>query len=261
MTPTPAFPFLLQLIDSRSAAMRDAVRGGELSAAVPGCPDWSVADLVAHVGEVQRFWAAVVTAGPAQRPPGDDAVPGQEPAGDLMAWSAESTAILLAALTEAGPQRGCWTWWSASKAAETCRSVARHQVQEAAVHAFDAQEAAGVAKPLPLEVALDGVDEFLTVGLGSMGSWPHRPAQLTLSAHEGGAWLLGLTADGAAATEADVAAPAGVTSPADGPAAASVSGSASDVVLFLYGRDIGERVRVNGDKSVVDQLLAWGAAE
>jgi hypothetical protein len=58
----PSLPFanVLKLIEDRSAALRAAASDGDLDSRVPGCPDWSVRDLIAHLGEVQRFWAAVV---------------------------------------------------------------------------------------------------------------------------------------------------------------------------------------------------------
>ncbi|WUW17318.1 maleylpyruvate isomerase N-terminal domain-containing protein [Streptomyces sp. NBC_01465] len=64
------------------------------------------------------------------------------------AWSAESTAQLLGALREYGPDRDCWTWWGGSQSPRTSGAVARHQVQEATVHTYDAQTTVG-APPLP----------------------------------------------------------------------------------------------------------------
>ena len=84
-----------------------------------------------------------------------------DPHGDLPEWSAESTRLLLAALGEAGPDAACWTWWPLSDAPQTAGAVARHQVQEAGVHAYDAQEAIGKPEPIPAAVAVDGVGEFL----------------------------------------------------------------------------------------------------
>lgn len=171
----PPFHELLARIDDRSAALRKVLAGTDPGARVPGCPDWSLRDLVAHLGEVHRFWAAVVTAGPAEKRPEPGAVGDTTPQGDLAVWSAESTALLLAALEAAGPEAGCWTWWGASGAPMTAGAVARHQVQEAAVHARDAQEAAGRPEPLPAAVAVDAIDEFLTVEYGTCGAWPHSP--------------------------------------------------------------------------------------
>ncbi|SRR6266700_696289 len=245
---TPPFESLLDLIGERSAALREAAGKASPGDRVPGCPDWSLHDLVAHLGEVQRFWAAVVTAGPGRPPPADEDVAGRVPGEDLLGWSEESTRILLRDLAEAGPDRGCWTWWQPSGAPQTAGAVARHQVQEAAVHARDAQEVASQAGPLPLPVAVDGVAEYLEVALGSLGPWPGPPGRIAFRADEGGQWHLGLGAAGAA-----MAQPA-----AGGPEpGATIHGSASDLVLFLYGRSCDGVVRVGGDRPVVDRLLAW----
>lgn len=45
---------------------------------------------------------------------------------------------MLDAMRAAGPDRGCWTWWGNSQAPETSGAVARHQIQEIAVHTYDA---------------------------------------------------------------------------------------------------------------------------
>jgi uncharacterized protein (TIGR03083 family) len=182
----PAFTDLLTLIGDRSAALRTAAASADADARVPGCPDWSVHDLVAHLGEVQRFWAAAVAAGPSAGPPDDEQVADRTPTGELLAWFTGSTEALLTALREAGPDRGCWTWWESSGAPMTAAAVARHQVQEAAVHARDAQQAAGRPEPLPSAVAADGLDEFLTVLLASSGPWPHRPARVRAGRGRGG---------------------------------------------------------------------------
>ncbi len=248
---TPSFDDLLPLLEDRSAALRAAAAGPPVSARVPACPDWSLHDLVAHLGEVQRFWAVVVAAGPAAGPPDDDAVPGRTPEGDLLSWSADSTAALIGALRSAGPDRGCWTWWTASSAPATSGAVARHQVQEAAVHARDAQEAAGNAEPIPAAIAADSVDEFLAVSLGSSGTWPHQPARIALRASDGPRWLVDLGEKGATVVPAD-AVPAGSPDPA-----MSLTGAASDLLLVLYGRVSPDAVQVTGERSLLRQLADW----
>lgn len=242
----PTFTELLTLIEDRSAALRAAAGEADLTALIPGCPDWSVRDLVTHLAGVQRFWAAVVTAGPADGPPGDDQID-RVPGDDLLAWSAQATRELADALRAAGPDRPCWTWWPESGAPMNSGAVARHQVQEAGVHAFDAQEAAGRAQPLPAQVAADGIGEFLTVGMASMGPWPHRPGTVALTAAGGPDWLVSLSGDGARARErADAQEPD-----------ARVRGTASDLVLALYGRHLAGDLAVDGDQELASQLLHW----
>jgi uncharacterized protein (TIGR03083 family) len=260
--PWPEFADWLELIEERSAALRLAAGAAGPGAGVPGCPDWAVTDLVAHLGEVQRFWAATVTAGPALRPPGEESVPGHRPpaydsspAGglpaELLDWSEQSTVVLLEALRKAGPDAECWTWWAESGNPATAGTVARHQVQEAAVHARDAQEAAGAAEALPPRLAVDALDEFLHVGFGSMDGWPHAPARVALVTDEGPAWTLILDSTGASAVRGG---------PGGGPGAgAIVSGTASDLLLAFYRRAPldGAALRLSGDAELVRQLVVW----
>jgi uncharacterized protein (TIGR03083 family) len=189
----------------------------------------------------------VVAAGPADGPP--RFVEG-EPAGDLLEWSTESTLSLIDALRVAGPDRDCWTWWGASEAPMTSAAVARHQVQEAAVHAWDAQETVGKPEPIPAAVAVDTIDELLVVTLGSIGPWPHRPARFALAAVEGPTWLVDLTPAGAKVDPA-----------AGGEPLATLRGSASDLVLAVYKRIPLDGIVVDGDRQAVAEFLAWTDTE
>jgi uncharacterized protein (TIGR03083 family) len=242
------FPALLSLIDERSAALRDAVAAAAVSdARVPGCPEWDLRDLVSHVGAVQRFWAVVVTAGDPTGPPSPEQLGDREPRGDLLAWSAESTSLLLSALRAApGVDAPAWAWWGGSSAPLTVGAIARHQVQEAAVHSYDAQETAGQAQPLPAAVAVDGVAEFLQVGVGSLGVWPHRPASVAFVATDGPTHVLDLSPSGGRLDPA-----------AGGDPSVTARGSASDLVLALYGRVPFDKLRVDGDGEVLAQLRRW----
>jgi uncharacterized protein (TIGR03083 family) len=247
---TVSFPAALVLINDRSDALRAAAAAAGLTARVPGCPDWTVADLVAHLGEVQLFWAADVAADSATSPPDEEMVGDREPRGDLLQWSADATARLLAALKDAGPDRMCWTWWEeAGVAPNTSAAIARHQVQEAGVHAFDAQQAAGHAEPLPRAVAADGVAEYLTVELPTNGPWPYEPGTVVLETGPGGTWLVSLGPDGVHVLEGG----------AHGHVhrSATVTADPSDMVLSFYRRDIGHPLQIDGDPDLVPQLLDW----
>ncbi|GAA4962679.1 maleylpyruvate isomerase family mycothiol-dependent enzyme [Actinoplanes utahensis] len=248
MTSTPPFPELLSLIEARSAALRAAAAVvPDRTVAVPGCPGWSLTDLITHLGGVHRFWAATVALGDDSGPPAPEHHGDLAPHGDLLDWSAASTELLLSRLREAGPEAPSWAWWAGSDAAPlTAGAIARHQVQEAAVHAFDAQEAAGRPEPLPAAVAVDGVGEFLTVWMGSREAWPHRPARVAFQAIEGPSWTLDLSPAGARTDP-----------PASGDPVTRVQATASDLVLALYRRIPLADVRVDGDREVAEQLVEW----
>lgn len=239
---------MLAAIEDRSVALRTAAEGS-LDARVPGCPDWSVADLIAHLGEVQLFWTAVVGAGEAAGPPDPEVVGDTTPHGDLLAWSADATDRLILELRDAGPDRMCWTWWESSGAPMTSGAVARHQVHEAAVHAYDAQQAAAQAQPIPAAIAADGVGEYLTVELPTNGPWPYEPAVVVLRTGAGGDWVVDL----------DTPAPTILRGADHGSAkpVATVTADPSDMVLSFYRRDpIGE-LRIDGEADLVPKLLDW----
>ena len=245
MPQTPDFEDLLILIQDRSAALRDSVAGSpELEVRVPSCPDWSLRDLVEHLIEVHRFWAAAVVAGPSEKPP--TVAPADDtPSADLLTRSAAATQELITALRAAGPAAGCWTWWVGSDVPATSGAVARHQVQEAAVHAFDAQLANGTPQPVPAVVALDGIAEFIGVSHGTAGPWPYEPARIGLHTTEGESWLLDLTAPGTH-TIAD-----------HHETTADLHGTASDLLLTLHGRLPLDGLRSEGDHTTLENLLRW----
>jgi uncharacterized protein (TIGR03083 family) len=247
------FPEVLRLIEDRSAAFRSAIASApDLDVQVPTCPDWTLRDLAQHLGDGRRRHAAIVAAGPGAQPPaktdpkGAPTAPRDREA--LDSWLAESTALMLGALREAGPDRGCWTWWGLSQAPQTSGAVARHQIQEIAVHTYDAQLAQGAAQPLPADVAVEGVDEFLTTVAATSVPWPFKPATIDVHATEGRSWRLTLNADGVRSDDlADDAEPGDL----------AVRGAASELVLYLYARIPFDALEITGDTEPMEQLAEW----
>lgn len=230
---------------------------------MPTCPEWTLFDLAQHLGEGRRRWAATVAAGPAAAgpvrsgPEGAPAAPREREA--LLAWLAASTQQLLDALREAGPDRGCWTWWGTSQSPQTCGAVARHQLQEITVHTYDAQLTVGAPQPLPDAVALDGVEEFLSTCCATTSAWPHEPAAVDYHATEGRSWRLWLSADGARTARLPQPGTMPATVAGEGPDAADACarGTASELVLTLYGRVAVDSLKLDGDHRLFDQLIAW----
>jgi uncharacterized protein (TIGR03083 family) len=257
------FPDLVRLIDERSGAFRAAIAAAPaLDLQVPTCPEWTLLDLAHHLGEGRRSWAATVAAGPAAtsrirpRSDGADAAPQEREA--LDAWLAASTDQLLDALRAAGPDRGCWTWWGDSQSPQTCGAVARHQLQEVAVHTYDAQLTAGVPQPLPDDVALDGVEEVLSTCCATTSPWPHEPAVVDYEATEGRSWRLWVSADGARTARLPEAGGPGAADDGRETVEARVSGTASEIVLAaFYGRRPLVALTIEGDRGVIDRLIAW----
>jgi uncharacterized protein (TIGR03083 family) len=254
---TPEFPDLLRLIDERSTTFRAAVAAApSLDAQVPTCPEWTLFDLVRHLGEGRRKWAAIIAAGPADAPPdksvwGADAAPREREA--LLDWWTASAQQLLDALRETGPDRACWTWWASSQSPQTTGAAARHQLHEIALHTYDAQATAGAPQSLPDEVARDGAEEFLSTCCATTSAWPHKPTAFDFHATEGGSWRLTVDADGARFTVLPD------TATGDGPdaAGATVRGTPNELVLFLYDRIPADSMQIDGDAGLIDLLRAW----
>ena len=201
-----------------------------LDANVPSTPEWTLRDLAHHLGEVQRSWGENVRAGDRAAPWGGEvAMPADEA---LVAWLHEGTASLCDALESVGPGAPCWTWWGEPA---TAGAVARHQVQEVAVHSWDAEAVMATPGALREDVADDGVAEFLEIVLGSSAG--ALPGAVTLRATDtGGTWR--------------------VAGAGPGRRQAEVSGTASDLVLMLYRRiPVADRA-VEGDPLLVAALLS-----
>lgn len=219
----------ITVIRGESDAFLGASRAGDLDVTVPSCPEWTVRDLVAHLGVVHRFHGTHLRRGVTDSPQGD-ARP-QVPADALLEWFAEGVEELTATLSALDPDYPAWNW---SLGPQVTSFWARRMALETAIHRWDAESATGVAGSFDPAVALDGVDEVLAV---------HLPADRLEPDEHGGSlaegvvrveavdadrsWLVRLGADGAT----DVG-------PGDGETADTVvAGDAGALFLALWGRE------------------------
>jgi uncharacterized protein (TIGR03083 family) len=221
-------------IATDSAALADAA-AGNFSAAVEHCPGWTVADLVYHTYEVQYFWRRIV---------GERAHPDQvdypvRPADaaliDVFRAGAEQ---LVAVLGAADPATPVWTWAPQQDAG----FVIRHQVQEAAVHRWDAENATGAAAAIERSAAIDSIEEFLTFSTNGDAA-PLRASVALEATDADAAWTVEDAPDGLSWRRGD------------GAFESRVRGTASDLLLWLYGR-APSRELVSGDAAVLDRLRA-----
>jgi uncharacterized protein (TIGR03083 family) len=162
------------------------VEGAELSATVPTTPDWSLADLLRHIGgNLRSVEQAVRTGTPVTEP--ERQVPGHAgPAGDdlrvLAGWLSEAAGTAARVLAEAGPDVAAQVWvvrWPTA-------AWARRAAHDLLVHRADAAGTVGAAFPADPDLAADAIDEFLDLmssqASRSGASAPEGPA-LTGSIH------------------------------------------------------------------------------
>ncbi|MEU4738828.1 maleylpyruvate isomerase family mycothiol-dependent enzyme [Actinosynnema sp. NPDC023658] len=259
------------VVEEYSGFFTEAVEGN-LAAPVPSCPGWTVDDLVAHLAEVQAWWTAVVLAKGAY--PDEEAARRASDTGPdrVEGWreiSARYVAVQHEYLRHAGPDAPVWVWWN-DEGRDTAAALASRQAHEAVVHCWDAQRAADKVKPIPAELAADGVDEFLERFLHGE-EWTAGPAVLELVATDTGArwwlgtdgtttpkWLAGGALAGGGSAGGELA--GGGSRPGEYAADAvdaRVAGTAEQLYLLLWRRlGMGE-VTVTGDDVTVEALLGW----
>jgi len=163
----------LPLLQRSNARFAEAAAAAALAkgwtAHVPGCPGWRLADLVWHLAEVQHFWAWVVRT--RAEDPSGYLQPDRRPDDELLGFFAGRSAELETVLAGADPSDRVWTWAPRHDVA----FVLRRQAQEAVVHTVDAEQVLGDVRPVPADVGLDGLDEWLEVMVP--GALPHGPPE------------------------------------------------------------------------------------
>src|SRR6476659_2976753 len=146
----------LDAITDESVALADAAERGDLDAHVPSCPEWTLARLVAHIGEVQQ-WARIIVEQRAPERISRRTLPSAPSGADLIPWFREQAPKLVTTLAATDPSTPMWTFTDD----QTARFWFRRQAHEVAVHRWDAAGTVGEPAPIAADLAADGVDERL----------------------------------------------------------------------------------------------------
>jgi uncharacterized protein (TIGR03083 family) len=173
MTSLPHDRFCDEVV-AQTGLLREVVAGADLSATVPTAPDWTLADLLRHVGGNLRALEQAVRTGipvtePERQVPGHAGPGGDDPAA-LDAWLAPAAEAAAATLRSAGPDAEAQIWHIRWPAAAWARRAANDLV----VHRADAAGTVGAAYTVDGDLAVDAVDEFLDLmsGIAAAGPGP-----------------------------------------------------------------------------------------
>jgi uncharacterized protein (TIGR03083 family) len=214
-------------------------------APVPTCPDWSLRDLVRHVGGVHR-WATGFVRGAGRQPPDGDLerfVGGWPQDDKLVEWFADGHRVLVEALDSATADLETWTFLEAPT---PLAFWARRQAHETAIHRVDAESAGGDVTGFPSDFAIDGIDELLL----RFANRPGRPlpavettrSMVVRAKDEPRSWRVTFAPSGFQ-IEAD---------PIDDDAELLVTGDASELYVLLWNRRDAAGSEMVGETDLVD---------
>jgi uncharacterized protein (TIGR03083 family) len=244
----------LAVIASEATLLASAADEAGLDAPVPTCPGWTISDLVLHMGEVHR-WATAAVASKASKLsdiPGDSLGELPEPTA-ATDWLRRGAITLCETLVEGD---SCFEYaaFLADPATPRLWFWARRQAMETTVHRADAESALGRCTPLAQDIALDGIDEFLTGFLPRSRTPLHADdphCLLVAPDYSEQRWTVSISSDTPVterrATDADC----------------KVSGPASDIYLALWNRGSMDGLKIEGDPAAIDLLrenvrVRWG---
>jgi uncharacterized protein (TIGR03083 family) len=226
-------------------ALAEGARRGPRTAPIAGCPGWDIDQLLVHLGRIHRWVVKAIDSGgenPGKLPPGPD-----DPA-TYPDWLVEGADVLCERLGELEPEA---TVWNFTGTALTAAFWTRRQALETAVHRWDGEAAVGAAAPIDAALAVEGIDEILTVfaplRLGG------APLEIGGSLH-----LHATDAEG----EWTITTPNGALTVEHGHAKGDVAvrGPASTLYLMLWRRvsPTDPDLERFGDETVLDRWLAAG---
>ena len=245
----------------RAAATAAGPEG--LSAPVPTCPGWTVADLVRHTSEVYLHKTLAMRLGDF---PGEQDWPAEVEALaplaplDLLDLLDRAYADLVAELTTRDPDSPAPSWYRPEPTVGFWR---RRMAQETVIHRLDAELAAQAAtgravSPVPADIATDGVDEVLVRFLGyGPTAWPDEFAALQ------GPRLETAGGDDTVVVQADDATTWTVRPQPDrvdvrtgtgGDVHAVVGAGPVPLLCWLWGRGGEQEISVSGDPAWADYL-------
>lgn len=200
-----------------------ALAGGpDLARPVPTCPEWTVADLLAHLGQVEDWVRRMLRTGKyaEERPPDP-----QRGVADFI----DGTAGYRTAMRAITPDEPCWAFGPEPHRAGFW---IRRQAHEHAVHRVDLESAFGTVPDIAADFAADGVDEILTL---FRPAEQHSEPVLLIAADTGDRWRLGV-----------------------GEPVATVTGLAKTLYLGLWKRfDLVENSQVDGDSAAAERALKF----
>lgn len=234
-------------LDADSHLLAAAAAQG-LEPNVPGCPGWTVRDLVAHIGEVVGQKADIVEGGyvdtwpPRREAPQDVA---------LVDWYRSEADRLYRVLSAADPTAPAKSWADEQTVAFWIRRMAH----ETLVHRVDAEQAHGYESEVDPDLATDGVAELFDVFITGYPEWgDHVPSAAVVQIETGSrSWTGRFGRFTGTKGDRDYDLPTLILEQGTKPGAV-ISGEPDRVLLWMWGRAPLSDVEVSGDRALAHRL-------
>lgn len=198
---------------------------------VPSCPEWTGADLMAHLTSFTTWLRALFAGTPLEGP-----LPQVEPHDAVRDWD-ETLDHLVALLRDTDPSSDVPNW---STGQQTAAFWLRRTAQDVAIHRWDAARLVTDAPdPVPADVARDGVGEYLDVFVTTAFAMGHAPDN---TAHDNSATVELEMTDFDHTVRRDLPSPGPIT---------TLRGTASDLLLGLWHRLEPRELVVGGDAALM----------
>ncbi|GIJ75765.1 TIGR03083 family protein [Micromonospora phaseoli] len=240
--------FWIGALRAEGLAFAAAVAEAPPETPVLSCPGWTVTDLTRHLAGIYQWVRDVAGAGAATTPQQSRSRP-VEPVPGVAAVQQWQQAYdeLMALFDTLDPEAPAWNWAPQPKKAAFWP---RRMAHETAVHRWDAQLAIAAGEPIEAKLAVDGVSEVLDTWLPAGRRIATGPLHgvVRLSATDADQeWYLRLRGEGVALLDTGT-----ILDHDDHHARVHVSGTASDLLLALWGRVSFDTLTVAGDRALLD---------
>ncbi|MFF5215305.1 maleylpyruvate isomerase family mycothiol-dependent enzyme [Micromonospora sp. NPDC000442] len=240
--------FWIGALRAEGPAFAAAVAEAPPETPVLSCPGWTVTDLTRHLAGIYRWVHDVAGSGDPSAPQQSQSQPVEAAAGitAVQQWQ-QAYDELMALFDSLDPEAPAWNWAPQPKKAAFWP---RRMAHETAVHRWDAQLAIAAGEPVEAKLAADGVSEVLDTWLPagrrrSGGPWAGVVRLTATDADQ--EWYLRLRGEGVALLDTGT-----ILDHDDHHARVQVTGTASDLLLALWGRVSFDTLTVTGDRTLLD---------
>jgi uncharacterized protein (TIGR03083 family) len=237
-------------IVNQAELLATGIKGADLRAQVPSCPDWTLGMLLRHIGGGHRWAEKIVRTRATDFLPDDEIrkLEGDDSGEVPGAWLVEGAEHFADTLRSAGPDAKAWAPLIYGNVAFWARRFAN----ETLIHRADATLAAGTEFVVAEDVALGAVDEWMELDALPQ-HFEYKPQKRELlgpgrtlafeATDAGAAWFVDLTGD--------------VITWRRGPgdAAVTVRTALTDLLMVIYRRKDVSGCEILGNKELLDTYL------